>query len=245
MKRKTGLLFIPLVILTMLASGVCNAKEQDEKKVKEQDDKKMKELVQKAKEKLNNTTWQIELNQMESEANAKNKKKPETDTLYFENNTIKSDKLTTSGFPSTNFTVRVKGDNNDIIVWETMQTSEKQGIAFWRGELLESGVMRGVLSWHVNEKDKRDYTFINAPKEITPAPEIEKEKPAAITEEIATEEAPAVVQDEKPQEAPVEVSATPANEAPIVETKVKEAKEEAKKEEPISKKKSSKKRSLF
>src|SRR4030042_1732035 len=98
MRRKAYLLFIPVVILTMLLSGVCKAEELDEKK--------MKELVQKAKEKLNNTTWDIELLQMEEVASGTAKKKTEKDMLYFENNTIRSDKLTASGFPPTNYTVR-------------------------------------------------------------------------------------------------------------------------------------------
>lgn len=198
MGRKIWLLFIPLVILTMLVSGVCRAKESDEKKIKEQDDKKMKELAQKAKEKLNNTAWQIELNQMETagadteKKPAQKKQGPEMDTLYFENNTIKSDKLTAMGFPTTNYTVRVKGENNDVVVWETMQTSADKGIAFWRGELLENGVMRGVLSWHVDEKDKRDYTFASIKKEIAQeaTEPVVQEVKEEVRESIETEQPP-------------------------------------------------------
>ena len=148
MSRKTYLLLVSVVMLSFLISGICEAKEKGNDKDKD----KMQELVKKAKEELKDTTWEIELTDM----NADKKKKTETDTLHFEGSTIKSDKLTKEGFPSTNYTVRVKGEEGEVIVWETMQTSSDKGIAFWRGELLENGVMRGVLSWHIDEKDKRD-----------------------------------------------------------------------------------------
>ena len=37
------------------------------------------------------------------------------------------------GFPSTNITLTVQPDGS--LIWETMQTSEKSGICFWRGEM--------------------------------------------------------------------------------------------------------------
>ena len=73
------------------------------------------------------------------------------------------------GFPTTNFTLTVQEDG--VVVWETMQTSEKSGIAFWRGEFdpkMES--MRGVVSYQPDKKSKQDYSFTSAAKKTIPAP---------------------------------------------------------------------------
>lgn len=222
MIKKTYLLIVPVLMFSLFISGVCEAKEKSKSKESEKEKEKMQELIKKAKEELKDTTWEIELIDMDDSTGKK--KKIEKDTLYFEGSTVKSDKLTDEGFPSTNYTVRVKGEEGDVIVWETMQTSTDKGIAFWRGELMENGVMRGVLSWHVDEKDKRNYTFVNKTM-----PDIKKE-----------ESIPDIIQEEKPQETPLEVSTAPLDESSGNE-KMEEVK---KKEEPKSTKKE-KRRSLF
>lgn len=137
-------------------------------------EEKAKTLVE-AKKELNNTSWEIELKPM---ATGKRKpKKSEKDTLRFVNNQIISDKLEAEGFSFSNYTVRIKGKDNDVIIWETMQASEKKGVAFWRGEV-RNNRMRGVLSWHISEKKKESYNFVSMAKEIIPE-EIELSEPAA------------------------------------------------------------------
>lgn len=162
---------------------------------------KRKNMIKAAKEKLNNQIWKIELVQMTAEPTKETFK----DTLRFVNNRVESEKLVSEGFPTTNYTVSMSGEN--IVVWETMQTSEKRGLAFWKGEL-ESGVMRGVLSRHLDEKTVKDYSFssVGASEKIA---------------EPVKEETPAVA------EAPKEK---------IAETKQAETKEEVQKPEPTKKK---------
>jgi hypothetical protein len=148
-------------------------------KEKELAQEKMRKLIQEAKNKLNNTAWQIELKQAVSTAApdiaGKKQKKAsvatiEKDIISFRDNKIDSSSLMAEGFSPTNYTVRLKGKDNDITIWETMQTSQDKGVAFWRGEI-EKDVMRGVLSWQVSEEDKRDYTFTSVKKEgATPSP---------------------------------------------------------------------------
>jgi hypothetical protein len=198
-------------------------KAAEEKEAKERvvAQEKMRKLVQAAKEKLNDTAWQIDLRESMSTASeksgrAKKSSSLEKDTLSFRDNKIESSSLISNGFTPTNFTVRLKGKNNDIIVWETMQTSADKGVAFWRGEI-DNDTMRGVLSWQLDEQNKQDYSFVSAQKG-TPAPvaaPVVVEEEAEIVEEIAVpvvQAAAPVVQEVK--------AATPAPKP--VETKVVE-----------------------
>lgn len=176
------------------------------------DAEKRQAMIKSAKEILGGTTWDINLTQMTPDK----KKDKFNDILTFSEGRISSEKLSNEDFGATNFTVRIKGE--DIIIWETMQTSadKEKGVAFWRGEIRKEGVMRGVLSWHIKENKVKDYSFksevtleeiLTAPvvveeeivvvEEVTP----EVEKTAEGTEEEAAEEArEEVKKEEKPAE---------------------------------------------
>ncbi len=108
----------------------------------------MKDVIAKKKAELNGTVWNIELRPISS------KGKVEKDVITFSQDKIMSNNLTTLGYAATNFTVRL--ENDGTVVWETMQTSEKDGQAFWRGDI-KDGVMRGVLS--KRDKKNRGYDF--------------------------------------------------------------------------------------
>ena len=141
---------------------------------------KRKNMIKAAKEKLDNLVWHIEVAQMTSEP----QKETYKDTLRFSDNKVGSEHLSSDDFPSTNYTVSMGGEN--IVVWETMQTSEKKGLAFWKGEV-EGGVMRGVLSRHFDEKTVRDYSFSSVgPAEVmAPTEKKEEPKPAEVSEKKA------------------------------------------------------------
>ena len=130
-----------------------------------------RQLVQEAKENINGSIWTIDLRQT---GVAKDKGIQETDVLRFENYKVQSDKFKKEGFPQTNYTVRLKGRENEIVIWETMQTSKDKGIAFCRGEIRD-GKMRGVISWHISEKKKQEYSFVS----------IEKDEVIKSSEEVA------------------------------------------------------------
>ena len=208
--KKGGLLLAGIIIFVLCLAVVARAQESDKDRIARAEERR--KMIQEAKDELDGTIWQIELRQTAP------KKKEEKDTLRFENYKIASDKLISEGFTPSNYTVRLKGKDNEIVIWETMQTSEKEGIAFWRGEMQQSGVMRGVLSWHLGEKDKEDYTFVSVQKEVMPGP---------IEEEISEEEAvpaveavPAIEEEEKPKEEPAE---TKVQELKKLKPKVEEA----------------------
>jgi hypothetical protein len=200
-----------------------------------------REIIKAIKEQLNNTTWQIELKEV---ATDKKKRKVINDTLRFTNSRIESESLVSEGFSPTNFTVRIRGKNT--IIWETMQTSEEKGLAFWRGEIkrdIVPMVMRGVLSRHLDEKKVRDYTFISEEKEGITFEEIFKieEVPVVQEEEVLKE---------TPKETPVELKEQPVKEEPIsmeekstpseTEPEEVERKESKTKAEPEAKKEANK-----
>ncbi len=132
---------------------------------KERDEalKAKRAVAQKKLNELNNTEWSIELLPMTG------KGKKEIDTVTFKNNQVGIAGFAKKGFSFTNFTLTVQEDG--VVIWETMQTSEKSGIAFWRGEFdSKLQTMRGVVSHQVDQKNKQDYSFTSTAKKNIPAP---------------------------------------------------------------------------
>lgn len=114
-------------------------------------------IAQKKLNELNNTEWAIELSSMAT------KGKKEADTITFKDNQVSIASFVKKGFPTTNFTLTMQEDG--LVIWETMQTSEKSGIAFWRGELdSKLQTMRGVVSHQIDKKSKQDYSFVSTVK---------------------------------------------------------------------------------
>jgi len=134
-------------------------KEEPKKidKAKEQSEKERKALTERKLNELNNTEWQIELSSLSG------KGKKDNDIVQFKNKQVYIGNFSKRGFPATNFTLTVQQDGS--IVWETMQTSDKSGIAFWRGEMdAAMQTMRGILSHQIDEKTKEDFSFISLNK---------------------------------------------------------------------------------
>jgi hypothetical protein len=127
-----------------------------------------KALIDKKRAELNNTEWILEL--IPVTATAKSKK--EAETLVFRNNQISVSGYIGLNFSSTNYTLSPQP--NGSVIWETMQTSEKSPntVVFWRGEIsADTLVMKGMLSYHVDEKTTKDFSFVAiSKKSLVPAP---------------------------------------------------------------------------
>lgn len=167
--------------------------------------KEQKKPLEAAKIELNNMEWKIKLSPI-----GETKAKAYEDTLLFVENKFSSEKLESEDFPTSNYTVSLKGE--DVIIWETMQTSESGGLAFWRGEL-ENNVMRGVLSMRPDEKTSMDFSFYSIErKELEPRPsQVEEELTPAPTEpEEVQPEAPEKIE-EVPKETEEEIEEKPAS----------------------------------
>ncbi|MBN1405848.1 MAG: hypothetical protein JW946_04945 [Candidatus Omnitrophica bacterium] len=148
---------------------------------------KMRKMIQDAKAKLNNTSWEIELKKQMLTAEGAKKAAPaaEKSNIAFRDNKVEISFLAKDGFTPTNYSVRLKGKDNEIVIWETMQTSVDKGVAFWRGEI-ENNVMRGVLSWQVKENNKQDYSFVSTSSSVAAAaPEVAAPAPAKTVTPVA------------------------------------------------------------
>ena len=136
------------------------------------------------KAELNDTEWAIELKTMGVAKGSKS----EGDTLHFTDGKISSANLSKSGYNTTNFTLRMLEDN-ETLTWETMQTSEKDGVAFWRGDIGPDGIMRGVLSKRDLKNTTKDFNFVSTgSKKVAP---VAAPAPVAEPAPVAVPAAPA------------------------------------------------------
>lgn len=134
--------------------------KQESKELSEEDIARQRELKKEKREQLNNTEWQIELSLFDGG-------KKDTDVIIFKDNQVVFTNLSRGGFTSTNYTLTIQKD--EAIVWETMQTSKKGEIAFWRGEVDSNmNKMRGILSRKIDDKTSRDYYFWSTNKKVAP-----------------------------------------------------------------------------
>lgn len=106
-----------------------------------------------ARAKLDGTSWALEVTPLSGTGKVKEHK----DTVSFTARQVTSEKLSKAGYPSSNYSITIGDD--DIAVWETMQTKEETGVVFWRGELRGS-TMQGVLSKHPTEGAAEDFSFV-------------------------------------------------------------------------------------
>lgn len=105
-----------------------------------------------ARTRITGTRWAIEWTPVGAGEKAKSQK----DTVSFDDRQITSERLSKAGYPASNYTLTVQDDG--VIIWETMQTKDGEGVAFWRGEL-HGTAMRGVLSKHPLSGESEDYTI--------------------------------------------------------------------------------------
>jgi len=126
---------------------------------------------------LNGTVWNVEMTPLSSEK----EKKLLKDTLKFEDGKITSTALAQEGYSPSNYTLTV--EVGDLVIWETMQSKEGSGVAFWRGER-QGETMRGILSKQPADGKNADYSFsgrVLAPPPPPPAPAAEASVPAVGT----------------------------------------------------------------
>lgn len=161
---------------------------------------------------LDGTEWTIELRPMEEGAG-----KPQSDTLTFTTRSVTSARLTKAGYGGSNYSLNLGEDG--AASWETMQTAEGKGSAFWKGELSEERV-RGVLSEQSADGKAQNFTFNGtqtsgpkpaasaaAPEEAAPSTETAPEASAAPAPSAPE---PVVSQPAAPEPAQPAASAPPA-----------------------------------
>jgi len=155
--------------------------------------KKLEAQKQEIRDALNGSSWMLEL---KPEAGGKTRE----DTLDFGERTVESQWLTKTGYSNSNYSVRFDGD---LAVWETMQSKEGEGLAFWRGEL-HGETMYGTLSKQPQGGQAETFAFsatkiASAPP---PAPIVAPATESVPTAESVIEEtggAPVVEQTPEPE----------------------------------------------
>jgi hypothetical protein len=135
--------------------------EESAKKEVRPSDKKAKEITAKKRAELANTAWNIEI-----AAPGKEGAQKLADLIFFKDNQFSSQEFSKKGFVPTNYSLTVGDDG--AIVFETMQTSEKAGTVFWRGEFREQNTLKGMLSEVSSDQKATDYSFAGS-KNLTGA----------------------------------------------------------------------------
>jgi len=139
------------------------AKMEAEKTVK---DLKRKQIMQQVTDLLNSKEWIIYL--YPSGVSAGKKLPVITDVLTFKDGKVSSKVFSAKGFGESNYTLTAY--DNGLGVWETMQRTEQEDLAFWRGEL-RGDSLTGVMNMHTARGAIEEYSFgMNAP---APAPKVE------------------------------------------------------------------------
>lgn len=180
-----------------------------------------------AQKTLNGFSWTLEV---APSGVKKEDRKTTPDTVIFKDGKMSSDGLSKKGYGTSNYTLTVGDDG--VPVFETMQRDENDGVAFWRGELVD-GKIRGVISVQASKSPATSFAFhgekageakdIPAVKdEPQPEPVIEKTVPPVVDESatVAADSVTPAVTDAKEEVTAVadeNIPAIPVVEAPAPE----------------------------
>ena len=143
---------------------------------------KMKDMQRQQRTKLNNSQWSVDIMLMSGGG------KPTLDLLVFKDNQFYAEKYAAQGFKASNYTLTMQDDG--MTVWETMQSAEKGGTVFWRGEINDAQTeMRGVISIQKVDGSSEDFSFLSknrqAYQEKKSSPETMKESSKDAPKEAA------------------------------------------------------------
>lgn len=156
-----GFVFGLFTVCAFAKTKKAKSAEEGVKKEVRPSDKKAKEITAKKRAELANTTWNIEI-----AAPGEEGAKKLADLISFKDNQFSSQEFSKRGFVPTNYSLTVADDG--VIVFETMQTSEKAGTVFWRGEFREQNTLKGMLSEVSANQKTADYSFTGS-KNLTGA----------------------------------------------------------------------------
>jgi hypothetical protein len=129
-------------------------------KAQEEARKAKRLLIEQRRKEIDNIEWELQLVPLAGKGKAL------SETAIFKDRQVSFVEFGKKGFNPSNFSLKIQED--DIIVWETMQTAEKSGVIFWRGEINpDLQKMRGVISHQISDKKKEDYSFVSTSRKST------------------------------------------------------------------------------
>ncbi|MFA4991838.1 MAG: hypothetical protein WC569_04575 [Candidatus Omnitrophota bacterium] len=104
------------------------------------------------KAKLNNIEWTVDMRP------ASGKGRAETDIISFVEGKMMSKNMKDAGFLESEVNVRISED--DVVIWETMQTDTDGNFVFWRGDI-ENGRMKGMMAKEDKRGNITNFSFIS------------------------------------------------------------------------------------
>jgi hypothetical protein len=154
-----GALASILVLTVLFISGTCVAQDNSVAR---------KAAEAKATVALGAKEWNVDFRSTDPAS----KVKPWSDTLILADGKLNSKYLAEKGYPVSNIKVTVE---DGLIIWETMQGTQKGDIAFWRGEL-RGDSMSGLLSLKPPVGETNEFYFVSS---VVAVPKTEEVKEAA------------------------------------------------------------------
>jgi hypothetical protein len=127
----------------------------------------LRKIILEKKGEINGSSWNIKIDSQSKKGELLGE-----DTLIFQNDKFRSERSEKLGYTPTNYTLTVQEAGPTI--WETMQTSKKGEVCFWRGEWKDN-VMTGIISRQL-EKGAEEYYFTSASRKEIPKTTDEKEE---------------------------------------------------------------------
>lgn len=117
-------------------------------------------LETQARRSLNGSVWTIRV----TAESGKEPGESYEDRLRFENGRVKSDKLTSRGYKTSNCSIKVLPDG-ETAVWETMQRNESGEVVLWRGEW-RGDKMTGVMAVRPHRGKTQTFNFSSESIEV-------------------------------------------------------------------------------
>lgn len=179
------MVMLRVLFILLLSWNVAFAaeKKSSQEKAEEAKNAELRKAIQAKKDEINGSSWSINI---KPQGNHKGGLAGD-DQLTFQDGKFLSKQADKLGFTRTNYTITVpEGDGPTI--FETMQTSKKEGTLFWRGEWKEKA-MSGVIS-HQLEKGNEEYYFTSSQMTEVPETSASEEDSEKTQEDNSTSVAP-------------------------------------------------------
>ncbi|OGX39746.1 MAG: hypothetical protein A3D87_01755 [Omnitrophica WOR_2 bacterium RIFCSPHIGHO2_02_FULL_50_17] len=116
----------------------------------------IRKRIEAKKQELNGGEWQVTI-----KSSSGKQALDGPDVLTFQDNLFRSKASSKLGFTPTNYTLTVSESEEGPTVWETMQTSSKGEVMFWRGEWSEQS-MTGSINRQMEEGKVEEYSFTSS-----------------------------------------------------------------------------------
>jgi REP element-mobilizing transposase RayT len=100
---------------------------------------------------LDGTEWTIQIKSGTQKPYAR------FDKIRFTDGRFSSRYFSSRGFAPSNYTLTIR--DGGVFIWETMQTSEGQGVVFWRAETTAEGIMKGKITIQPRDDSPEDFYF--------------------------------------------------------------------------------------